>query len=182
MRALGFAAFACALLAGAAEAEVTAGAPDHLAVKETAHIAAAPDKVYAALIHPGRWWNSVHSFSGDAANMSLDARAGGCWCEKLPHGGSAEHLRVVLAVPEKTLRLRGALGPFQGMASDGVMTVTLAPKDGGTDLTLTYDLFGSIDGGFANMAPVVDGNLGEQVVRLKRFVETGMPDDGLKTK
>jgi hypothetical protein len=180
MKISGFAVPVLALTFGVAHAEVTVAAQDRLAVTETAHVAAAPGKVYSALIHPGQWWSPVHSFSGDAANMSLEPRAGGCWCETLPHGGSAEHMRVVYVMPEKTLRLRGALGPFQGMADDGVMTVTLAPKDGGTDLTLTYDLFGAIDGGFTPLAPVVDGVLSEQVVRLKRFIETGTPEDGAK--
>jgi uncharacterized protein YndB with AHSA1/START domain len=174
MKRFGIVALACMI--GAAQAEVTVAAQDRLAVKEAVHIAAPPARVYAALIRPGRWWGSAHSFSGNAANMNLEARAGGCWCEKLADGGSAEHMRVVLVEPGKLLRLRGALGPFQALAADGVMTVKLAPKDGGTDVIATYDLFGAIDGGFAAMAPTVDGVLSEQFARLKRLAETGSPD------
>ncbi len=57
---------------------------------------------------------------GSAANLSLEARAGGCWCERLADGGSVEHLRVLLVSPGRMLRMRGALGPFQGLAVDGV--------------------------------------------------------------
>src|SRR5277367_1894554 len=78
-----------------AAAEVINVATNGFEVRETVHVAAAPDKAYAALLLPARWWGSDHTFSGNAANLTLDARAGGCWCESLPDGGSAEHLRVV---------------------------------------------------------------------------------------
>ncbi|MGC9952947.1 MAG: SRPBCC domain-containing protein [Rhizomicrobium sp.] len=159
-----------------AHAAVTGATANGLGLRETAHIAAPPGKVYAALIEPSRWWSSEHTFSGNAANMSFDARAGGCWCEKLPHGGSVLHMTVVYVDPGKTLRLRGALGPFQGMAVDGAMTWTLEPANGGTDITMTYDLGGFVDGGFQDMAPKVDGVLGEQIGRLQTFIETGSPD------
>lgn len=164
-----------------AQAAVTSATASELALSETAHVAASPDKVYAALIHPSRWWGSEHTFSGKAANMSLEAKAGGCWCEKLPRGGSAQHMTVVYVDPGKKLRLRGALGPFQGMAVDGAMTWTIEPADGGSDVTVTDNLSGSVDGGFQSLAPTVDGVLGEQIARLKQFIETGSPD-GAKPK
>src|ERR1700727_805662 len=81
-----------------------------------AHIAAPPTKVYAALIKPAHWWDAEHTFSGSAANLTLEAKAGGCWCEKLADGGSAVHMTVVHVEPGKGLTLRGALGPFQNYA------------------------------------------------------------------
>ena len=96
-----------------ASAEVVSVAGNGFELRETAHTAASSDKVYAALLLPSRWWNSAHTFSQSASNLTLDARAGGCWCETLPNGGSVEHMRVVYVSPGKTLRLRGALGPFQ---------------------------------------------------------------------
>ena len=42
----------------------------------------------------GRWWNPEHSYSGVAANFSIDARAGGCFCERLKDG-SVAHMTVV---------------------------------------------------------------------------------------
>ena len=103
-------------------AEVLGVAGNGFEVRETAHTAASPDKVYAALLLPARWWSSNHTFSGNAANLTWDARAGGCWCETLPNCGSVEHLRVVYVSPGKALRLRGALGPFQSSkAADHVL-------------------------------------------------------------
>jgi hypothetical protein len=88
------------------------------------------------------------------------------------------HLTVVMAAPGKSLRLRGALGPFQTMAVDGAMNWSLAPADGGTELTLTYTLGGYAKDGFSAISKGADGVLAEQLQRLKAFVETGSPDAG----
>jgi uncharacterized protein YndB with AHSA1/START domain len=156
----------------AAVSDVGAGG---FSVAETAHVAAPPGQVYAALIEPGRWWDARHTFSQDAANLKLDARAGGCWCESLPGGGSVQHMTVVNAMPGRLLRLSGALGPMQAMPVAGVMTWTLKPAGDGTDITLAYAIGGYSAGGFTGMSGAVDGVLGEQVGRLKAYVETGRP-------
>jgi uncharacterized protein YndB with AHSA1/START domain len=158
-----------------ASAEVLDSAANGFTLRETAHVAASPDKVYAALIAPQNWWSSDHTFSHNAANLSLDARAGGCWCEALPGGGSVQHLTVVFADPGKILRLRGALGPFQAMAVDSVLTWTLTPANGGTDITLTSVTGGYAPGGLESISKVADRVFAEQLARLKKFVETGAP-------
>jgi uncharacterized protein YndB with AHSA1/START domain len=179
-RAIGVAMFLSATMTGTSRAEVTDAATNGFTLRETAHIKASPDKVYAAITMPSLWWSSAHTFSGSARNLTLDARAGGCWCESLPNGGSVQHLTVVMAAPGKTLRLRGALGPFQTMAVDGAMVWTLAPGDGGTDLTLTYTLAGYVKDGFGEIAKGADGVLAEQVQRLTAYLETGSPQVGEK--
>jgi uncharacterized protein YndB with AHSA1/START domain len=155
---------------GQAAAEVVSLAGNGFEVRETAHVAVSPDKVYAMLLQPARWWSSEHTFSGNAANLILDARAGGCWCETLPGGGSVEHLRVVYVSPGKTLRLRGALGPFQGLAVDGVMTWSVKSAAGGTDVSLTYAVGGYAAQGFGELSKMTDQVLGEQFERLKKVV------------
>jgi hypothetical protein len=162
-----------ALLAEGAGAEVINVATNGFEVRETAHTAAAADKVYAALLLPARWWNSEHTFSGSAANLVLDARAGGCWCESLPGGGSVEHLRVVYVAPGKALRLRGALGPLQGMGVDGAMTWSVKSVADGTDISLTYVIGGYAKDGFEQISKGVDEVLGEQIGRLKALVDGG---------
>jgi uncharacterized protein YndB with AHSA1/START domain len=162
--------FGLAAVSGSAAADVVSVADNGFEVHETAHLAASPDKVYAALLKPALWWNPKHTFSGSAANLTLDARAGGCWCETLPDGGSVEHLRVVYLSPGKTLRLRGALGPFQGLGVDGVMTWSVKGAAGGTDVSLTYAVGGYFNGGFDKPSKMTDEMLGEQIERLKRAV------------
>ena len=159
-----------------AHSEVLDVAPAGFEVQERVHIAAAPDRVYAALIEPKHWWSSTHSFSGDSANFTLDAKAGGCWCEVLPDGGSAQHMVVVYALPGKTLRLRGALGPFQGTGTDGALTWTIKPAADGSEVTLDSVNGGYIKGGFAPIAPIADKVMAEQVARLKAYIEAGSPD------
>jgi len=154
-----------------AAAEVISAATNGFEVRETVHVAAATDKAYAALLLPARWWNSDHTFSRSAANLVLDARAGGCWCENLPDGGSAEHLRVVFVAPGKTLRLRGALGPLQGMGVDGALTWSLKSNAGGTDISVTYAVGGYTKEGFDELSKAVDRVLGEQAERLKKFID-----------
>ncbi|MGC1523626.1 MAG: hypothetical protein WA803_18950, partial [Steroidobacteraceae bacterium] len=83
------------MMGGPVAAAVLNVAANGFEIHETAHTSASPDQVYAALLMPSRWWDSNHTFSRSAANLVLDARAGGCWCETLPNGGSVEHLTVV---------------------------------------------------------------------------------------
>jgi uncharacterized protein YndB with AHSA1/START domain len=159
--------------AAASVADVTAGG---FLIKREADIQAPPEKVYTALIRDiGRWWNPEHTYSGDAKNLSIEAKAGGCFCERLASGGGVEHMRVVYVQPGKTLRLVGALGPLQGSGLVGSLTWKLTPTGATTKLELVYSVGGYMPGGFQKMAPAVDGMLGEQVQRLEDFIEVGHP-------
>ena len=117
-------------------------------------------------------------YSGDAKNLSIDARPGGCFCEKLPNGGAIEHLRVVYVAPREVLRLSGGLGPLQAAGVAGSMTWKLAGAGDNTRVQFTYSVGGFIDGGFEKVAPAVETVLREQFDRMKRFVETGKPTKG----
>jgi uncharacterized protein YndB with AHSA1/START domain len=181
VRIVAIAASMALIFSTSAKAEVVSVAANGFQVKQTAHIAANPDKVYAALVKPSQWWSSEHTFSGNAANLSLVPKAGGCWCEKLPKGGSVLHLTVVTAKPGDSLRLRGALGPLQGMGVDGAMTWSLKVASDGTDLIMIYVVGGYYDKGFDDLSKGVDQVLGEQVGRLKSAIETGKPDAATPT-
>jgi uncharacterized protein YndB with AHSA1/START domain len=163
-------------LAAPAEAEVKSVAPNGFEVVGTATIQAPPEQVYAGLGKIGQWWSSSHTFSRDATNLSLELKAGGCFCERLKNGGSVQHLLVVYAAPGEGLRLRGALGPLQMEGVDGTFAWTLKPSEGGTNVTQSYVVGGYIRSGTDNWAPKVDGVLREQLGRLQRFVE-GRPLD-----
>lgn len=160
--------------ASLAQAEVLDSADNGFTVRHKVVVKATPEHVWASLIDIAHWWNGEHSWSGNAANFSLDARPGGCWCEKLPNGGVV-HQTVVFLDVNKVLRLNGALGPMQGMGLVGVSTFSLKPQDKDTVLELTYVAGGYRPGGLAKFAPNVDAVLGEQVGRLKLLAETGKP-------
>lgn len=160
------------LAAGPASAvEVT---PTGFLVRYELAIAAPAAKVYESLLSVGSWWSEKHTYSGDSRNLSIDARAGGCFCEKLPNG-AVEHMRVVYLRANEALRMTGALGPLQASGVAGAMTWRLSPADKGTRLELTYSVGGFMAGGFEKIAPAVETVLKEQADRLKRYVETGAP-------
>ena len=159
-----------------AGATVSDAAANGFSVVEKLHLSATPDKVYSELVIPSHWWNFEHTFSRNAANLSLDARAGGCWCETLPEGGSVQHLAVVFADPGRRLVMRGALGPLQGLGVEGAMTIILKPSADGTDLSLTYSVGGYLKDGLESWAAPVDRVLSAQMTRLKSFIETGTPE------
>ncbi|HEY0478437.1 MAG TPA: SRPBCC family protein [Kofleriaceae bacterium] len=158
-----------------AHAEVADAAAGGFTVKLTATVAAPAAKAWAALVEPRSWWDKSHTWSGDAANLSLEATPGGCFCEKLPGGGGVHHMTVVYADPGKLLRLTGGLGPLQDLAIAAVMTFKLTEAQGKTTLEVTYKVGGYAPTGLAGLAKPVDGVLGEQVARWKRRVETGKP-------
>lgn len=180
---LGFlAGLSCLMLcAGSTSAAVVETSPSGFQLKYGAVFKAAPDVVYRALTEDvGDWWNPEHTFSGDAHNLHMDAHAQGCFCETLPKGGSVKHLTVVFAAPGVALRLEGALGPLQAGGVSGSMTWAFEAKDGGTQVTLTYNVGGYMPGGLDKIAPAADGMLGEQFARFKSYVETGKPVAGGK--
>lgn len=160
------------LLVAPAAADVVTATPAGFEVAETATIAAAADKIWPVLVAPQRWWSKDHTYSGDAANLYLDHQATGCFCEKLAGKGSVEHARIVYIDPLKTLRLRGALGPLQGEAVVGTLTIALAPDgDSGTKVSFDYVVGGYVRAGADSLAPAVDTVLAEQLAGLKAAVE-----------
>jgi uncharacterized protein YndB with AHSA1/START domain len=162
-------------MAPGAFGDVADASANGFTVKITMQLQAAPADVYRKITgNVGDWWNSQHTFSGSSRNLTLDAKAQGCFCEKLGDSGSARHMEVVTAVPGQRLVLTGALGPLQSMAVVGNLTFQFAPADGGgTKLEITYAVGGYAAGGLTNWAKIVDGVLTEQFTRLKNFVEKG---------
>lgn len=164
-------------LLAVAEAEVTNAKPQGFIVTSEARIAAPPSEVYAALVSDiGHWWHPAHTFSGDAGNLSIDARAGGCFCERLAREGSVQHMEIVFAAPGKLLRMRGGLGPLQGLAVAGSMDWQLHEEESGTRLELRYSVGGYLPDGLDAWARPVDSVLVEQLGRLKEYIETGSPE------
>lgn len=165
-------AFAFALLAAMPApllAEVVEVGDGGFTVSHAKAVPVAPDKVWAALATPGRWWASGHSWSGDAANMTLDLRPGGCFCE-IWKDGAVEHGRVIHASRHKLLRLRGSLGPLQGEALTGTLSFSIKPEGAGSRITAEYVVGGHARFPLRSIAPGVDGVIGEQLERLAKLL------------
>jgi uncharacterized protein YndB with AHSA1/START domain len=90
---------AAALLASPAAAAVRSATPNSFALEYRAELKVPPTRVYQTVGEVARWWNPEHSYSGKAQNLSLDLRAGGCFCERLAGGGGIEHLKVAYVEP-----------------------------------------------------------------------------------
>ena len=163
------------VLASAGRGEVADSSANGFTVKITTSIHASPLDVYKKLIGIGDWWSSRHTYSGDAHNLSIEERPGGCFCEKLPNGG-VRHMEVLFFLSGKTLRLSGGLGPLQAIGAGGALTFSLSPENDGTKLELTYVVNGYSPQGMNTWAAPVDNVLGEQITRLKNYIETGNPN------
>jgi uncharacterized protein YndB with AHSA1/START domain len=171
MKRLIVGALLCALAQPAA-AEVKVANANGFEVESRVDLPIMPGRLYGAFSELQSWWSGDHTFSGKAANLSLDLRAGGCWCEKLPGGGGVEHMRVVYVEPGKRIVLTGSLGPLLAEATTGVMQIAIAPTTGGSSLVMNYRAAGFHKGGAARLAPAVDQVLAEQMVRLRAYAET----------
>jgi uncharacterized protein YndB with AHSA1/START domain len=166
----------CLSLAVPVAAEVVDSGPNGFTVRNVAPIAAHPSRVYNVAVDlVARWWSPAHTFSKNAVNLSLDARPGGCLCERLINGGVV-HLTVVYVVPHQEIRFTGALGPLQQAGVAGSMVWRLTESAGTTQVEWSYTVGGYMPGGLAAVAPAVDAVLAAQLQRLKRFVEMGRPE------
>src|ERR1051325_6753984 len=150
---------ALALSAIPAEADVVSSSPSHFDIESHVIVAATPARTYEALGQIGAWWNGEHSYSHDARNLRLELWAGGCFCETLPDGGTVEHMRVVQALPGRSLRMSGALGPLQAEALTGTLSWSLREVPGGTEITSVYLVSGHVRGDTSAYAAPVEAGL-----------------------
>jgi uncharacterized protein YndB with AHSA1/START domain len=167
---ISLAAAALAFIAAPASAEVKSSSASHFDIDSRIVVPTNPAQTYEALGRIGAWWNGAHTYSGDAANLRLDLRAGGCFCETLPGGGTVEHMRVIQALPASVLRMSGGLGPLQSEALAGTLTWTLRAVEGGTEITSVYLVAGHGRADLTNLAAPVDGVLREQMERLRAYL------------
>ncbi|AOL95196.1 SRPBCC family protein [Porphyrobacter sp. LM 6] len=178
-RALCVAALAGAALtlAAPAAAEVTRSSDAGFVSRHEVLVEASPKEVWLALISPAQWWTSDHTWSGDAANLTLTPQAGGCFCETIPAvdeperftlQGSVEHMRVIQAYPEQALRMTGALGPLQSEPVVGVLTIAISTVEQGTRIVWEYNVGGSMRYEIPVISKAVDGVMGIQLKALAK--------------
>ncbi|WP_132386827.1 SRPBCC family protein [Novosphingobium sp. PhB165] len=165
-----------ALAAAPAQAKVQEASERGIVMRYVAHVPVGADEAWAVLVKPSQWWDSEHTYSGSSANLSLDARPGGCFCEVLPDKdapkaaprGGVEHMRVIYIDKGRALRLTGALGPLQADAAVGTLTFQFKPDETGTQILVEYVVGGYFRTDAARLATMLDRVLAGQV---DRFVE-----------
>lgn len=161
-------------MAGAAQAEVKSASDSGFRIENRVTVSASPEQAWIALGEIGRWWSSTHTYSGDAANMTMPLRPGACWCEAIP-GGGIEHGRVILVWPEqRTLRIEGGVGPLQEEGVSGALTFQIKPAPGGAEIVQTYNVGGARPETVKN-ATLVDQVLAEQLNGLRAYLQPAIP-------
>lgn len=174
---------ALAATASPAWAEVVQADEDHFITRNEAVVEADPKATWLALISPARWWSSEHTWSADAANLTLTPQAGGCFCERIPEvqdnaritlEGSVEHMRVIQAYPEVALRMSGALGPLQSEPVTGVLTIAISKVETGqgegTRIVWEYNVGGKMRYPVPVISTAVDGVMTLQLTRLSELL------------
>ncbi len=149
------------------KAEVLAVDESHFIVKHEIMVPLDTNASYQLLGKPAQWWSSAHTWSGDARNMQLQLKAGGCFCE-IWKGNSVVHAQVIHARPGSLLKLQGALGPLQDMAVVAVLTYQLKKEAAGTKLEMTYRVNGNASHQLVSLAGAVDKVLGEQMEGFRK--------------
>lgn len=166
--------------AGGARADVKDAAANGFTIENSRVVPVDAKTAWNALVNDvGRWWPKDHTWWGDASRLSIQPRAGGCFCEI--HGAQqAQHMTVTFVDPERTLRMTGGLGPLQGMGLSGAMEWRLVPVEGGTRVTLWYRAGGYTPDDLRKFVPVVDQVQGQQLGGLADYL--GAREKGARKK
>ena len=167
------------IVAAPASAEVISAGPNGFEVQEVVNLVVPQPNAYAAFGQIGQWWSKDHTYSGDAARMSLQLRPGGCFCEPLDGGGGVEHMRVSFLKPGEQIVLTGSLGPLLYQATAGVMVVSFERIAGGTRVTMNYRAAGFAKGNGDQLASGVDQVLAEQMKRYRIYAANAPKPDTL---
>ena len=118
-----FIAAALVMAAAPASAEVVSRTADSFTLQYALGAEIDPGDIPGVMVEVGRWWDSAHTYSGDAANITVDLTPGGCWCERLADGTQFEHTRVVSVAADR-LVFDAPFGPLKGRATRAVLTVS----------------------------------------------------------
>ncbi len=173
--------FLLACLSAPTGAEVTSSTAGGFTVEHEVLVRVDRASAYAAAVDDiGTWWSNDHTISGDASRLRLEARAMGCFCEDLGQGNAVVHLVVTFVNKDVIIRLSGGLGPLGLMGVAGNMTWEFFDAgEGATRMKWTYAVGGYRPGGLDAIALPVDYVIGEALLRLAAFLETGNPDEAI---
>ncbi|WP_332657876.1 hypothetical protein [Brevundimonas sp.] len=156
-----------ALCATPASAEVVARTADSFTLRYAEAADIEPDEIPGALRGLSRWWEPAHTYTGSAANLSLDLTPGGCWCEKFPDGTDFDHARTVSAGPDRFV-FEAPFGPLRGKTTSARLTVSWqATNDVWTPIWTM-----AVEGpGIGAMADTVDSVMSNAYQRWLYFLE-----------
>jgi len=149
---------------------VKSSKPDGFLIEQRIIVKSDVDATWAALFEPKLWWSKAHTWSGSSDNLTIERKAGGCFCENWS-GGGVEHARVLFLKDRDTLRMQGALGPMQSLAVNAVIEFKLTQGKDGTQIDMTYRASGGSESMLDKIAAPADGMLTEQMAGLKKYLD-----------
>ena len=155
-------------IATPASAEVFEKHDDAFVLMFEAAVDRPPDAIIGAIGQLSQWWDSSHTYSGDADNLSLALMRDGCWCEAMPDGSMFEHGRVV-TVTDSMVGINAPFGPLKGVATKSDLVLTWRVEQGVWTLRGIYVVRGP---GTGAMAEPVDGVMQIQFDNLVRLIQS----------
>lgn len=158
-----------ALSAAPAAAEVVSRTADSFTLRHAVGAEIAPDDIPAAFAALPRWWDAAHTYSGSAANLSLDLAPGGCWCETLADGTHFDHGRTVSVTADRMV-FDAPFGPLRGKTTWAELVVSWPAANRGWTPTWTMTVEGP---GIGAMADGVDAVMGAGYQRWLHYLEYG---------
>ena len=168
-------AISATVLALPARAEVKDVSASGFTVENSAVVPLEASIAWQALVGSvDSWCPKDHTWWGRASRLSIDARAGGCFCE-MAGERQAQHMQVVFVDPPRLLRMIGGLGPLQGMGLSGVLEWRMTAVEGGTRITLWYRAGGYAPDDLGKLAAVVDGVQALQLGGLADYLRARNP-------
>ena len=157
--------FIIAISTSSALAEVTAKGETGFNLKISRAVPVEPAAAYNQFLKVDEWWIKGHTWFGSAENLSIDASAGGCFCE-IDGERQVHHMLVTFVDPSQEIKLTGGLGPLQMMGVHGGMSWRFETAGTGTEIVLSYNVSGFAPGGLLDLAEVVDAILTAQLEAL----------------
>lgn len=149
-----------------AVAQVVERSPDHFVIRYEIALEAGPEDFADAVQNIGVWWNPDHTYSGDAANLSIALDPGACLCEALADGSVFEHGAVAEYDPETGVLIDAPLGPLHGRAERSDLSIGWA----GNTLVMSFVVRGPGLGAFADPVEAV---MRDQFGRMTHFIHYG---------
>ena len=157
-----------AAIAGPAAAEVVDRGPHHFLLQFDTPLTATPEAALASVGEVAQWWDPAHTWSGDAANLTLPIQMGACLCEAMPDGTTFQHGRVTSLFPERSIGLHAPLGPLKDLATRAALVFSWSELSGGPALAMVFLVQGEGVGAYAD---AVDHVMGVQFSRWAAYLQ-----------
>jgi len=149
-------------------AEVLSTAPNGFVIHLETTVKVDATTAYQQFLNVADWWDAAHTYYGKSENLSIDAVAGGCFCETFGEN-QVLHMTVSYVEPGREVRMTGGLGPLQMLGVHGGMSWKFEELENGvTKITHRYQVSGYVDGGLDKFAKFVNKVQAGQLEQLRQ--------------